>query len=227
MSKFINSFSQLTCRNRKMLVLSAAAVLVFGIVAYAANIPDANGIIHGCYKKTSGQVRVIDGETSFCDSNELPLQWNQTGPQGQTGPPGPPAAPRLITVGTGDGTFGMMGCTQAIRSKEITKMADTSSLRITYHDTADVTIFTAGGVPSYIVDVRIDGSAASPTSIYSLIVGDADNAATIRDFTAFGYANGIPAGTHTLTTHYSGFAFSPSTCHRGDAYTVEIEEISL
>ena len=221
MSKFINSFSQLTRRTQRMLVVLATALLFLGVVAYAASIPDANGVIHGCYKKASGQLRVIDGETSLCDSNELPIQWGQTGPQGL------PAPPRLITVGTGDGTFGMMGCTEAIRSKEFVKQSDTSSLRITYHDTAQASIFVQGGVPSFIAEVRIDGSAASPTRIYSLIVGDTENAATIRDFTAFGFANGIPAGTHTLTTHYSSFAFSPSTCYRGNSYTVEIEEISL
>ena len=220
MSKFINSFSHLTRRAQKMLVLSTAAVLFLGIVAYAS-IPDANGIIHGCYKKTSGQLRVIDGETSSCDSNEVPIQWGQTGPQG------PPAPPRLITVGTGYGTFAFIGCGETVRSKDFVKQSDTSSLRITYHDSAHVSIVTAGGVPSYVVEIRIDGSAVSPTPIYSLITGETENAATSTGFTSFGYANGIPAGTHTISTHYSGFNSSPSNCFRGNAYTVEIEEISF
>jgi hypothetical protein len=220
MSKFINSFSQLARRTQHLLVLSAAAVLFLGIFAYAS-IPDANGIIHGCYKKTGGQLRVIDGETSACDNNETPIQWGQTGPQG------PPAPPRLITIGTDNGTFALMGCTQAIRSKDFVKQSDTSSLRITYHDSAHVTIITQGGVPSYVVETRIDGSAVSPTPIYSLITGETGNAATSIGFTTFGYANGIPAGTHTISTHYSGFSSSPNTCYRGNAYTVEIEEILL
>jgi hypothetical protein len=220
MFKFINSFSQLTRRTQKLVVLSAAAVLLLGIVAYAS-IPDANGIIHGCYKKTSGQLRVIDEQTSACDANETPIQWGQTGPQG------PPAPPRLITVATENDTFLQIGCTQTIRSKEFVKQSDTSSLRITYSDTANVTIFTQGGAPSFVVEVRIDGSTASPTPIYSSIVEEGVNAAIIRGFTAFGYANGIPAGTHTLTTHYSRFVFQPSTCYRSNAYTVEIEEIAL
>ncbi len=220
MSKFINSFSQFTRRTQKVLVLSAAAVLFLGIVAYAS-IPDANGIINGCYKKTGGQLRVIDGATSSCDNNETPIQWGQTGPQG------PPAPPRLITIGTDNGTFGLMGCTEAVRSRDFVKQSDATSLRITYHDSAHVSIFTQGGVPSYVVEIRIDGSAVSPTPIYSLISGETGNAATSIGFTAFGYANGIPAGTHTISTHYSGFSSSPSTCYRGNAYTVEIEEISL
>jgi hypothetical protein len=220
MSKFINSFSQLTRRTQKLIVLSTAAVLFLGFVAYAS-IPDANGIIHGCYKKTSGQLRVIDEGTSSCDSNETPIQWGQTGPQG------PPAAPRLITIGTGNDTFALIGCGQTVRSKEFVKQSDTTSLRITYHDSAHVSILTDGGVPSYTVDIRIDGSAATPTPIYSLIVGDTENSAAHSFVTAFGYANGIPAGTHTLTTHYSGFSFQPSNCFRGNAYTVEIEEIAL
>lgn len=207
-------------RGRSVLLLTTVIVLVTGIIAYAS-IPDANGIIHGCYKKTGGQLRVIDGETSACDNNEMPIQWDQTGPQG------PPAPPRLITVGTDNGTFGLMGCTQTLRSKDFVKQSDTTSLRITYHDSAHVSIFTQGGVPSYVVETRIDGLAVSPTPIYSLITGETGNAATNIGFTSFGYANGIPAGTHTISTHYSGFGSSPSNCYRGNAYTVEIEEISF
>jgi hypothetical protein len=119
-----------------------------------------------------------------------------------------------------------MGCNEAIRSKEFVKQSNSSSLRITYHDDSYASIFVTGGVPSYNVDVRIDGSGASPTPIYSHVTGVEGNAATPGDFTSFGYANGIAAGTHTLETYYSGFAFMPSQCYRGYAYTVEIEEIS-
>lgn len=223
MFRAIDSLRQI---NRRTVLLSASALVISTVVAYAS-IPDANGILHGCYKRTGGQLRVIDGSTSSCDGNELPVQWSQTGPQGPQGPQGPPAAPRLITIGTEDGTFGTMSCTQAVRSKDFVKQSDTTSLRITYHDSAHVSIVTAGGVPSYVVEVRIDGSAVSPTPIYSLITGETGNAATSIGFTSFGYANGIPAGTHTLSTHYSGFSSSPSNCFRGNAYTVEIEEISL
>jgi len=68
-------------------------------VAYAS-IPDAQGVIHACYKTDSGQVRVIDD--GACLPSEAALEWSQTGPQGLPGPkgdqgpkgdPGPPGPP--------------------------------------------------------------------------------------------------------------------------------------
>lgn len=71
-------------------------VLMSGGVAHAA-IPDAGGIIHGCYAKKEGSLRVIDPAAGqSCDAKkEVPLNWNQTGPtgpQGAAGPMGPQGA---------------------------------------------------------------------------------------------------------------------------------------
>ena len=58
-------------------------------VAYAT-IPDSGGVIHGCYLKAVGSLRVIDpGAGQHCTKAETPISWNQTGPQGPTGPTGP------------------------------------------------------------------------------------------------------------------------------------------
>src|SRR6266508_3793074 len=70
--------------------------LIIGIVVGAAlwgtalaAIPDAGGVIHGCYKPSDEKLRVIDTEAGrTCASNETALSWNQTGPQGPTGPTG-------------------------------------------------------------------------------------------------------------------------------------------
>lgn len=68
-----------------VVLLVVALGLVAGGIAYAS-IPDSNGVIHGCYSKTSGALRVIDtGRGQRCGSTELALQWNQTGPKGPTG----------------------------------------------------------------------------------------------------------------------------------------------
>jgi hypothetical protein len=65
-------------------------LVVAGGIAYAT-IPDASGVIHGCYNKTQGSVRVIDSEKAqTCSNGEAPLNWSQTGPQGQQGLQGPP-----------------------------------------------------------------------------------------------------------------------------------------
>ena len=64
-------------------------LLVAGGIAYAT-IPDAGGVIHACYQKNQGTLRVIDTDKAqTCASSESPLNWSQTGPQGQQGPPGP------------------------------------------------------------------------------------------------------------------------------------------
>jgi len=75
------------------IVAAAAATTAF------AAIPDAGGVIHGCYKKTApsqGSLRVVDtAKSEACGNNETPLTWNQQGPQGpqgvkgDTGPQGP------------------------------------------------------------------------------------------------------------------------------------------
>ena len=66
------------------LIVALAPAAAAG-VAYAS-IPDSSGVIHGCYKKTRGMLRVIDSATTTCGNDETALTWNQTGPQGPTGP---------------------------------------------------------------------------------------------------------------------------------------------
>ena len=65
---------------RRWLVVALAASLVAtGSIAYAA-IPDAGGVIHSCYTKSSGAWRVIDtGLGQTCKSNEAPLDLYSKG----------------------------------------------------------------------------------------------------------------------------------------------------
>jgi len=89
-------------RGGKVLVALAVGGAIFGIAAAVqASIPDASGVIHGCYQKVNGQLRVIDtdkGQT--CNPSELQLQWSQTGPKGATGPTGA-TGPKGATGATG------------------------------------------------------------------------------------------------------------------------------
>jgi hypothetical protein len=71
-------------------ILAVVAVAA-GSAAFAA-IPDSSGLIHSCYDKQSGQVRIFDSETDLpkgCGKNEIELTWNKQGPQGAPGLPGP------------------------------------------------------------------------------------------------------------------------------------------
>jgi hypothetical protein len=80
-------------------VVAAVAFAAAGAVAYAS-IPDAGGLIHGCYKSDHGDLRVIDPsapkkDQNSCKTDETALDWNQQGvpgpqgPQGAQGPQGP------------------------------------------------------------------------------------------------------------------------------------------
>jgi len=93
---------------KKWALLGAVAALlaVAGSVAYAS-IPDAAGVIHGCYKQSNGQLRVID--TGSCGLTEAALDWNEAGVQGAKGepglpgPPGPPGPAGVVVRTANDG----------------------------------------------------------------------------------------------------------------------------
>ena len=98
----------------------AAATLAFlaiaAGIAYAA-IPDSGGVIHGCYQKNNGQLRVIDTEAGqTCMLSETSLDFNRTGPQGIQGIQGIQGLPGINgTNGTNgtDGTNGINGTSAA------------------------------------------------------------------------------------------------------------------
>ena len=76
---------QWTFRRLVPAAAAAAAALVGGAAIYAS-IPSANGVIVACYKKSGGNVRVIDAAIGSCDpNNEIRLEWNQIRASG----PGP------------------------------------------------------------------------------------------------------------------------------------------
>jgi hypothetical protein len=75
---------------RKLVVMGfAAVILAIGGFAFAA-IPDRSGVIHACYKKKKGTLRV--SSSGRCSRKERKLAWNRrgrTGNQGARGRPGP------------------------------------------------------------------------------------------------------------------------------------------
>lgn len=98
---------------------------VFGIAsAVQASIPDASGVIHGCYGKPGtpqkGQLRVVDASTGEqCRLTENLLSWNQsgrpgaTGARGATGPTGAKGPSGLRGATGAKGTTGASGSTGA------------------------------------------------------------------------------------------------------------------
>jgi hypothetical protein len=105
-------------RSGRVLLAVVVGGATFGIAsAVQASIPDASGVIHGCYNTSRahgspiGQLRVIDTSRpdGNCASWEAPLNWNAKGVTGATGPTGPtgvtgptgPAGPTGPTGSTG------------------------------------------------------------------------------------------------------------------------------
>jgi hypothetical protein len=54
-------------RNPRFVSYAAAVVLIAGAVTVIrASIPDSQGVIHGCYNKSGGTLRVIDSTVTAC-----------------------------------------------------------------------------------------------------------------------------------------------------------------
>ena len=79
-------------------VLTAVAITAGGFAL--AGIPGEDGVIHGCYKKRTGALRVVD-EGTACKAKEIAISWNQQGPTGPRGEAG----------GSGQGARGNTGAT--------------------------------------------------------------------------------------------------------------------
>ena len=101
---------RLSTRKRYLGVVAGAAVALVGGVAYAS-IPDAGGVIRGCYKPNvgPGNLRVIDpAKGQQCATTEHHLDWNQIGPSGPQGAQGPVRPARRS---------GTVRCRKALRAR--------------------------------------------------------------------------------------------------------------
>lgn len=76
-------------RGGRLLVALVVGGALFGIAtAVQADIPDG-GVIHACYQKNNGQLRVIDSTAGqACNPAEKSLTWSQVGPTGAKGATG-------------------------------------------------------------------------------------------------------------------------------------------
>lgn len=76
--------------------LKCLAVVVSSLlIGTAAVSASAATVIHACYMKTTGAVRIVPA-VSDCHPNEQAVSWNEEGPAGPTGPAGP-AGPKGAT----------------------------------------------------------------------------------------------------------------------------------
>jgi Collagen triple helix repeat (20 copies) len=98
-------------RSRILLaVIAAFTATLFTSGNAAATIPTANGVIHGCIKKSSGVLRVIDpSKGDRCHKNEVAIEFNREGRSGAAGAPGNTGPAGT----TGTGANGLKGATGA------------------------------------------------------------------------------------------------------------------
>jgi hypothetical protein len=82
-------------KRRSVVAAAAAGALLSagvagGVIQRFTTIPDAHGVIHGCYVlrgPNAGTLRVQPASDN-CRTNETTLTWSQTGPTGAQGPQG-------------------------------------------------------------------------------------------------------------------------------------------
>ena len=159
---------------RRLSMIAAVVVCAaVGGIAYAS-IPDSNGVIHGCYRKTTGELIVIDSGGKGCEEGWKPLNWSQTGLTGATGATGPtgargPAGLSLFANIDEDGTLLSGTATGAVRT-------GTGQYTVTFGRdvTACAPVATSGKVP---------GSADGiPLATFLLHNNDTANPTTVRVF---------------------------------------------
>jgi hypothetical protein len=72
-----------------MAMLALFVALSGGAYAAVSGVPGRDGVIHSCFNKKSGAVRVVAAGRRCARSKEASLSWNQTGVKGDKGDAGP------------------------------------------------------------------------------------------------------------------------------------------
>jgi hypothetical protein len=92
-------------------VTAVATSVMIGLMASVASaaIPDASGVILGCYNAVHGDARVIDTAVASCKRPEVAIQWSQQGTPGPQGAPGALGAPGAPGVQGAPGLLGAPG----------------------------------------------------------------------------------------------------------------------
>jgi hypothetical protein len=130
----------------RIIAVAVGTLALAGAVVYAT-IPDSAGVVHGCYTRLTGQLRLIDtGAGQTCLRYETPVNWNQAGPPGPAGAVGPQGAQGPQGVQGNPGPAGPAGAALAYAHVFADGTLDTeqSSGNITVERAGDPTAPTAG-----------------------------------------------------------------------------------
>ena len=157
---------------RLTLALGTIGILALsGGIVFAAIPSLADGVIHGCYEKRTGLLRVIDVEAGrSCMQWETPIAWKQSGPQGAPGLDGEPGADGAAGAPGEDGADGQDGIDGVSVTSEALDPGDDSNCP---HGGSK---FTSSSGVTYACNgsdgADFAGSFTSPNGLFSVTVTD-------------------------------------------------------
>ncbi len=138
--------------------VGVAAAVGVGVIATGvlyATIPDAEGVIHACYSRSQGTIRIIDDSVTNCKQGETSLAWNVKGAQGLPGEQGLPGP----KGDTGDSQVFTVGNVQRGTEESLT-VPDLGTVVAACSAGISQSVRLTGATPFDIVTVNDDGSAS-------------------------------------------------------------------
>lgn len=133
---------------------TAVLLATLGGAAWAA-IPGPEGVIHGCYDRRSGQLRVVDtAKHAKCRRREAELNWSETGPPGRRGGGGPRGLRGLTGARGATGPTGASGPAGAQGPSNAYAASETSAVSLAAGGRDVLSLSLPAG--SYVVTASVD-----------------------------------------------------------------------
>jgi hypothetical protein len=154
---------------------TAIALIGIAIGVTVASVPASNGAITGCYKVSSGALRVIDYPAQRCVSGERQVRWNQAGPSNV-------AAMRSTPCTAGPGTAGALAVTISATNGDVSLQCQTV-LSVAGSVTFDRIDFANGIETSPLV--KVCGATKACSAAYGL--GTPNASVHLLSGSSFGY----------------------------------------
>jgi hypothetical protein len=171
-------------RSTKFWLLAAVAAASLAGTAYAT-IPGGDGVIHGCYAKSGGTLRVIDASVTNCKSGETALNWSQQGqpgPQGEPGPPGPqgePGAPGFSSVFEARGVDTVLTGTSIPDANTVATIADLEPGTYVLHGKLDANAEPGTTESRVVCRIAVGEAAGVPRDFTNAAIGQAGQALAV------------------------------------------------
>jgi hypothetical protein len=150
-------------QSRRVVIVAAVAVITTGVLY--ATIPDAEGVIHACYSRSQGTIRIIDDSVTNCKQGETSLAWNV---KGEPGPPGAPGLPGP-KGDTGDSQVFTVGVSLRDTEKSLT-VPDLGTVVAECHEFPSAGL--TGAMPFDVTTIDYDGTPHTTTNSTSWNSGD-------------------------------------------------------